>query len=130
MVSDAMDASIGSRMPRAIDLDEDEDALFDPREERPLPRARRRLPWLRMSLFSGLCIAALAFLAEQERAEQVPGGPKAVPATVLVAPPPTWQILDPASTAFSLDRTLGPAVAEARRHSGGGREDTLVLGAP
>jgi hypothetical protein len=116
-------------MQRAIELDEDEDALFDA-DERPLPRARRRLPWFRMSLFSGLCIAALAFIAEQERTEPVVGGTIAIPATVLVSPPPTWQVLNPSGVAFSFDKALGPASAEARQHSGGGREDTLVVGAP
>ena len=116
-------------MPRAIELDEDDDELFDSGDERPLPRARRRLPWFRMSLFSGLCIAGLAYLAEHEAALKVPNQPGAVPATVLIAPPPTWQILN-STAAYGLDKTLGSAIAEARQHSGGGREDTLVVGAP
>lgn len=124
-----MGASTRGGMPRAIYADDDEGDTFDLRDERPLSRARRRLPWLRMTLFSGLCITALAYLAQHEGAEQPPSGPKAVPATVLTAPAPTWQVLNPANTVFSLDKTLGSAIVEARQLSGGGREDTLVAGA-
>lgn len=129
MGSDAMGAFEQGGMPRAIYADEDEDDVFDLRDERPLSRARRRLPWLRMTLFSGLCIAALAYLAQQDLAEQRSGGQTAIPATILVAPPPAWTPLVPARTAYGLDKTLDPVIAEARQHSGGGREDTLIVGA-
>ena len=49
---------------------------------------------------------------------------------MLIAPPPTWQAINPANSPFSLDKEFGVATATARQHSGGGREDTLVVGAP
>ena len=60
---------------------------------------------------------------------RTPDAQASVPATILVAPPPLWQVVSPANTPFGLDRTMGPVLAEARQHSGGGREDTLVVGA-
>jgi hypothetical protein len=116
-------------MPGTIYAENDEEDLFDLRDERPLSRARKPLPWLRMVVFSALCIAALAYLA-QEATEASPGSPKPIPATVLIAPPPPWQVVNPANSPFSLDKNLGLATATARQHSGGGREDTLVVGAP
>ena len=61
-------------MPGTIYVENDEDDLFDLRDERPLSRARKPLPWLRMVVFSALCIAALAYLA-QEATEPRPGQP-------------------------------------------------------
>ncbi|WP_210496459.1 hypothetical protein [Microvirga antarctica] len=119
-------------MPRPLDRDEDDDDTFDLEDERPLVRSRRRLPWLRMMLFSGLCIAALAFLAQQERPATSPAAdsPRPVPVTVLSAPPATWTPLATATPLYALDRTPSPVAIEARRHVSGGREDTMVIGAP
>ncbi len=121
-------------MPGTIYVENDEDDLFDLRDERPLSRARSPLPWLRMVVFSALCIAALAYLA-QEATEPPPGSPRPIPATVLIAPPPTWQAINPANSPFSLDKNArcrdGNCPAAFRRrtrgHAGGRRARRIPL---
>ncbi|AWM88756.1 hypothetical protein [Microvirga sp. 17 mud 1-3] len=116
-------------MQRAIHADWDEDEEDDASDGEPLPRSRSRLPWLRMALLSGLSIAALVYFAHEEGSRPLPpGAPGAVPASVLVAPPPPWRPLPQAAPAYVLDKPFAPPVFSARAHISGGREDTFVLG--
>jgi hypothetical protein len=116
-------------MQRAIHADWDEDEEDDASEGEPLPRARSRLPWLRMILLSGLSIAVLVYFAREERSRTLPQGePGAVPASVLVAPPPPWRPLPQAAPAYALDKPFAPPAFSARINAAGGREDTFVLG--
>ena len=119
-------------MPGTIYAENDEDDLFDLRDERPLSRARGRLPWLRMiALLGGLCIAgACLSCAAEATSSRRPGGREADSrhgadraAAHLASRQPCQHRL------FGLDKALAPATCEARQHSGGGREDTLVVGA-
>lgn len=115
-------------MARAIDPDWDDDDLLDRRDEQPEPRSRARLPWLRMSLLSGLSIAVLVYFALHDGPSLPSGEPKDVPASVLVAPPPMWRPLPQAGPVYGLDKAFAPATFTARQHRSGAREDTLVLG--
>lgn len=115
-------------MPRATYADLDEDDPLDLSDERPARRARRRLPWLRMLLLSGLSIAALAYFAKNAPRKDASGGPKTIPSSVLIAPAPVWRPV-PASGSFAIEKISARLTQEAREHSHGGREDTLTLGA-
>ncbi|MGO4572043.1 hypothetical protein [Microvirga sp. 2TAF3] len=117
-------------MSKATYADLDEDDMLDLLDERPVARARKPLPWLRMFLLSGFSIAALVYFARQdERPMPLSGGPKPVPASVLIAPPPIWTPIVPANALYGIEKGFAPVTLEARQHSAGGREDTLVLGA-
>ncbi|RDI62292.1 hypothetical protein [Microvirga subterranea] len=115
-------------MPKAITQDWDEEDAFDGEDERPSRRARRPLPWLRMILFSSLCIAALVYFAKQDAGQAPSGQPKGVPSAVLVAPPPLWRPLPSAPALYGIEGRVAPVGIEAREHMSGGREDTLTFG--
>lgn len=115
-------------MARAIDPDWDDDDLLDHPDEQPPSRPRARLPWLRMSLLSGLSIAVLVYFARQDGPSRPSSEPKDVPASVLVAPPPMWRPLPQAGPVYGLDKAFAPVTFSARQHRSGAREDTLVIG--
>ncbi len=105
--------------------------LFDLADERPLPRARRRLPWFRMSrVFRPVHRRRSPIWPSRRRPCRSPDAARGRSRHSADRAPA--HLADPQSrrTAYGLDKTLGPAIAEARQHSGGGREDTLVVGAP
>jgi hypothetical protein len=65
----------------------------------------------------------------RQAGETMTGGE--VPSAVLIAPPPAWEPVDRATALYgieSLDPSL-PLSTTVRRHTIGGREDTLLLGA-
>lgn len=107
--------------------------------ERPR-RARRPLPWLRLSLASGAIIAGLSALAVRrlppEPPPPLPDLAEAMPAeraVALQAPPPAWTHLAGAPSPYAVDSPLLyglDTTTEARRHRSGGREDGLVIGSP
>jgi hypothetical protein len=117
-------------MPRAGYAEWDEDDAFDMVDERPSHRLRRkRLPWLRIILMSACSIAGLAYLAlEQERTARPAERAKAVPSSVLVTPAPAWKPLAPSPGVYALAGASGSVTSEARQHTSGAREDTVVLG--
>jgi hypothetical protein len=85
-----------------------------------------------MSLMSGVAVAGLAYLAQQQgsRVPSPEAGPVSPPS--LTAPAPLWQPIVNPSAVYAVevpDRKM-PVVLEARRHAGGGREDTLLIGTP
>ncbi|MBF9233015.1 hypothetical protein [Microvirga alba] len=112
-------------MPKATYADLDEDDLLD---ERPLPRRRKPMPWLRMAILSSLTVAGLAYLAQRDEREAEAGDPKTIAPSVLIAPAPIWKPIPASPALYGLDKSLGPATVEARQHTSGGREDTLSLG--
>ncbi len=117
-------------MPKAGYADWDEDDAFDMVDERPSRRLRRkRMPWLRVILMSSCTIAGLAFLALQKEQDLRPAErPKTVPSSVLVTPAPAWNPVSPSPAVYALANASGPVAAEARQHTNGAREDTLILG--
>jgi hypothetical protein len=117
-------------MPRAGYAEWDEEDLADWVDERPSRRLkRRRTPWLRVILLSSCSIAGLAYLAlQQEPARRPAERSKQVPSSVLVAPAPAWKPVSPAPAAYALAGAAGSVAMEARQHTNGAREDTLVLG--
>jgi hypothetical protein len=116
-------------MPKAITDEWDDEEPAASAQVRPSRRSRRPLPWLRMALLSSLSIAALVSLARQHDRPGPPGAPRAVPSSVLVAPPPLWRPLPAAPAAYGLEGRAEPIAIEAREHMSGGREDTLTFGA-
>jgi hypothetical protein len=117
-------------MPKARYADWDEDDAFDTVDEPPSRGIRRkRMPWLRVILMSSCSIAGLAFLASQKEQHLRPTErPKAVPSSVLVTPAPVWKPVSPSPAVYALANAPGSVAAEARQHTNGAREDTLVLG--
>src|SRR5690348_8735777 len=117
-------------MARAVYAEWDEDDVADCVDERPAHRLRRKpLPWLRIVLMSSCSIAGLVYFAlEQEQAAPSTQRQKEVPSSVLVAPAPAWRPLPPSPAPYALTGTSGPIASEAREHTNGAREDTLVLG--
>jgi hypothetical protein len=115
-------------MPKAIYANLDEDEMFDLADERPLPRRRKPVPWLRMATLSSLAIAALTYLAQRDERQDEADDAKAVTPPVLIAPAPLWKPISASPALYALDKSLGPVAAEARQHTSGGREDTLTLG--
>lgn len=117
-------------MPKAGYADWDEDDAFDMVDERPSRRLRRRrMPWLRVILMASCSIAGLAFLALQKEQDLRPAErPKTVPSSVLVTPAPAWKPVSSSPAVYALANASGPVVAEARQHTNGAREDTLILG--
>ncbi|MGF9756124.1 hypothetical protein AAII07_13030 [Microvirga sp. 0TCS3.31] len=117
-------------MPRAGYAEWDEEDLADWVDERPARRLRRRRPsWLRVILMSLCSIAGLAYLALQlEPARRPAERSKEVPSSVLVAPAPAWKPVPASSASYALAGASGSLAMEARQHTNGAREDTLVLG--
>jgi len=117
-------------MPRAGYADWDEEDLADWVDERPARRLRRRRPsWLRVILMSLCSIAGLAYLALQlEPARRPAERVKEVPSSVLVAPAPAWTPVPASPALYALAGAAGPVAVEARQHTNGAREDTLILG--
>lgn len=114
-------------MPRAAYAEWDEEDLADWVDERPARRMRRKRPsWLRVVLMSSCSIAGLAYLAlQQEPARRPAERAKEVPSSVLVAPAPAWKPVPASPAPYTL---AGASATEARQHTNGAREDTLVLG--
>lgn len=105
--------------------DEDE-GFFD---ERPARNARRRsLPWIRMILMSSLMIGGLVYFAQRKDDEKQAAVLKGVPSSVLIAPAPVWTPVASTPALYAIERATGPLSVEARQHTSGAREDTLVLG--
>jgi hypothetical protein len=117
-------------MPRAGYAEWDEEDLADWVDERPARRLKRRRPsWLRVILMCSCSIAGLAYLALQlEPARRPTERAKQVPSSVLVAPAPAWKPIPASPAPYSLSGAPAPVVTEARQHTNGAREDTLVLG--
>ncbi|MBJ6126604.1 hypothetical protein [Microvirga splendida] len=117
-------------MPRAGYAEWDEEDLADWVDERPARRLKRtRLPWLRVILMSACSIAGLAYLAlQQEPARRPAERPGQVPSSILVAPAPAWKPISPSPALYGLGAASGSVAMEARQHTNGAREDTLVLG--
>jgi hypothetical protein len=117
-------------MPRAGYAEWDEDDLADWVDERPARRLkRRRASWLRVTLMCSCSIAGLAYLALQlEPARRQTERAKEVPSSVLVAPAPAWKPVPASPTLYVLAGVSVPVATEARQHTNGAREDTLVLG--
>jgi hypothetical protein len=120
---------------RAASEDFDEDEDWDADGAHALPPSgkvrRRRLPWLRMTLMSGVAVFGLVLLAqEREAVEEVPAE-GSVPAAILIAPPPPWQAISDPAPFYALEHPEGlpPPALAARRHASGGREDSLRFGA-
>jgi hypothetical protein len=113
-------------MPRAGSAEWDEDDVAEWVDERPARRLRsRRPPWLRVILMSSCTIAGLAYLAlQKEQTIPTAGRPKDVPSSVLVAPASAWKPVPPSPSV----NAPGSVASEARQHTNGAREDTLVLG--
>jgi hypothetical protein len=117
-------------MPRAGYAEWDEEDLADWIDERPARRLKRRRPsWLRGALMSSCSIAGLAYLALQlEPSRQPAERSKAVPSSVLVAPAPAWKPAPASPALYAVAGASMPVATEARQHTNGAREDTLVLG--
>lgn len=117
-------------MPRAGYAEWDEEDLADWVDERPARRLRRKGPsWLRVILMCSCSIAGLAYLALQlEPARRPAERAKQVPSSVLVAPAPAWKPVPASPALYALAGATGPIAMEARQHTNGAREDTLVLG--
>ena len=117
-------------MPKAGYAEWDEEDLADRVDERPTRRVRRkRMSWLRVILMSSCSIAGLAYLAlQQEPARRPAERPGDVPSSVLVAPAPAWKPISPSPALYALAGASGSVATEARQHTNGAREDTLVLG--
>src|SRR5919112_2891254 len=117
-------------MPRAGYAEWDEEDLADWVDERPARRLRRRRPsWLRVILMSLCSIAGLAYLALQlEPARRPAERSKEVPSSVLIAPAPAWKPVPASPASYALAGASGSVAVEARQHTDGAREDTLVLG--
>lgn len=117
-------------MAHATYADWDEDDAFASRRERPARRARRRrLPWLRMILASGLIVSGLVYHAQRQDPAKPAAAPQPVPNAVLIAPEPVWRAISPLPAHYALERSSGLVSPEARRHANGGREDTLTVSA-
>ncbi|WP_112661887.1 hypothetical protein [Microvirga flavescens] len=120
-------------MPKALShWDDDTFDLIEDERPRARTRTRREWPWLRMLILSGVIVAGLVHLAKREdRVEQqeVLQGPREIPVATLTAPAPAWAAIDRPNSIFALDKAA-PSVFEARRHSSGGRADTLTFGQP
>ncbi|MGO4524413.1 hypothetical protein AB4097_06060 [Microvirga sp. 2MCAF35] len=117
-------------MARAVYAEWDEDDVAEWVDERPARRLRRKpLTWLRIVLMSSCSIAGLVYFAlEQEQATRPTEHQKEVPSSVLVAPAPAWRPLPPSPAPYALTGASGSITLEAREHTNGAREDTLVLG--
>ncbi len=117
-------------MPRAVYAEWDEDDAFDMVDKRPSRALRRkRMPWLRVILMSSCSIAGLAYLASLKEQNIRPAEHrKTVPPSVLVTPAPAWKQVSPSPAAYTLANASSPIAAEARQHTNGAREDTLVIG--
>jgi hypothetical protein len=117
-------------MPRAGTAEWDEEYLADWVDERPARRLRRRRgSWLRVILMSVCSIGGLAYLALQlEPAHRPAERAREVPSSVLVAPAPAWKTVPASPTPYTLASASAPVATEARQHTNGAREDTLVLG--
>jgi len=116
-------------MPKAGFAEWDDSDAYDDVDERPSRRARRKpLPWLRMILLSAFCVTGLVLFARHEEEQAQSPDPKAVPASVLIAPAPAWKTIAPAPALYALEKAQGPITWEARQHTSGAREDTLLLG--
>jgi hypothetical protein len=117
-------------MPRAGYAEWDEEDLADWVDERPARRLRRRRPsWLRVILMASCSIAGLAYLALQlEPARRPAERAKGVPSSVLVAPVPAWKPVPGSPALYALAGASGAVAMEARQHTNGTREDTLILG--
>ncbi|MEE1656630.1 hypothetical protein VB618_10500 [Microvirga sp. CF3062] len=117
-------------MPRAGYAEWDEEDLADWVDERPARRLKRRRPsWLRVALMSVGSIAGLAYLALQLEPSGRPAErSKEVPSSVLVTPAPAWKPVSASPAPYALAGASAPIAMEARQHTNGAREDTLVLG--
>ncbi|MBB3021201.1 hypothetical protein FHR70_004292 [Microvirga lupini] len=114
-------------MPRAAYAEWDEEDLADWIDERPARRVRRRRgSWLRLIVMCSCSIAGLAYLALQQEPTHRPAErSKEVPSSVLIAPAPAWKPVPATPAPYAL---AGASATEARQHTNGAREDTMVLG--
>jgi hypothetical protein len=117
-------------MPRAGYAEWDEEDLADWVDEHPSRRLKRKRPsWLRVVLMSSCSIAGLAYLAlQQEPARRPAERPGDVPSSVLVAPAPAWNPVPASPAPYALAGASASIATEARQHTSGAREDTLILG--
>lgn len=105
--------------------DEDE-AYFD---ERPIRHARRKpVRWFRTTLTSVLMIAGLVYFAQQKEDEATGTPSQAASAPALIAPAPVWTPVAAAPALYAIEGAGASVSIEARQHTSGAREDTLILG--
>ena len=99
---------------------------------RPAPRHRRlrkKRSWLRSGLAAAAVAVVLIYWTGKRNDET--DAPAPTPPASLVAPPPAWQTLPKAAPLYAVegaDGTPAAALAQARVHSSGGREDSLTFG--
>ena len=105
-----------------------DEEVFD--DERPSRHARkRRMPWFRVTLMSSLIVATLAYFAPRKSLDEKPASQRqGVPVSVLTAPAPMWNPLPQAAALYGFEKSTLPVTFEARQHTNGAREDTLMLG--
>ena len=102
----------------------------------PLPQrtgTRRSRTWLPVGLGAlALAAAVAATTVRQDSGAGGSGSSDEIPQAVPVALPASWQPLVQALPLYMLEAPgwEGQQDQSARRHSGGGREDTLTLGGP
>ena len=96
-------------------------------------RSRRSRTWLPVTL-GAIALAAVitASMVRQDSGGGESGPSDEIPQAVPAAPPASWQPLVQALPLYTLEAPGwdGQQGQSARRHSGGGREDTLTLGGP
>ena len=105
--------------------DEDEE-FFDERPARPA--RRRSLPWIRMIFMSSLMVGGLVYFAQRKDEGKQTAALKGVLSSVLIAPAPVWAPVASTPALYVIERAAGPLTVEARQHTSGAREDTLVFG--
>lgn len=105
----------------------DEDETFF--EERPARRDRKKsVPWLRITVMSCLIVGGLVYFAPHQDPVERPASRKGVPASVLIAPAPVWTPVSASPALYTIEKSAGSLSLEARQHTSGAREDTLILG--
>jgi hypothetical protein len=100
-------------------------------EFRRVPRRRRLRKsrfWLRLGLAAAMAVVLVYWTGRRDDRTDAPAPS---PPASLLAPPPAWQPLAQAAPLYAVegaDGTPAAALARARAHSGGGREDSLTFG--
>jgi hypothetical protein len=91
-------------------------------------RLRKNRFWLRTGLAATIAVVLVYWTGRRDDRTDAPAPS---PPASLLAPPPAWQPLAQAAPLYAVegaDGTPAAALAQARVHSGGGREDSLTFG--